>query len=99
MEKYDKLTLTEIANRIHEYLKRFEGDETINAPYGNGMKTTPYYQPQVTVSGRRILISYVNYLNSYQYLTRKQAIGYLYQLDSGHVGKHYSEQPKIERMV
>jgi hypothetical protein len=83
------MKLKEIAERITAHLKRFEADETINAPREQLRGTRPYYRPYAVASGRLVYITYISYQRQ-SHLTKDEAIAYLEALDAGFVGRQFN---------
>lgn len=81
------MTLTEIAEQIHNHLKRFESSSKHN-PVDKTYHTRPFFHSHAYRAGRFVSVQYVSYQGSSS-LTKKQAIDYLYWLDAGNVGTHY----------
>jgi hypothetical protein len=91
-ERTKESPLKEIASRILSHLKRFEKDPIINKADPQ-YKTRPYFWSNVSVRGRRIMVTYVSYQGSSS-LTRQEAADYLAWLDAGNVGCHYEMKTK-----
>jgi len=85
------MKLKEIAGKIHQHLKRFEADATINAAIkrgGGSLSLSPYYQAGSYATGKYVGVWYVSFHGT-SYLTKQEAIRYLAWLDAGNVGRHY----------
>jgi len=76
------VTLTEIAARISDYLKRFERDLKINVKI-NGLRR--YYRATAYRGGAYVRVRYISYQGA-QSLTRAEATAYLAWLDAGNAG-------------
>jgi hypothetical protein len=83
--KVKEPTLTEIANRIFEHLRRFEADPKINR-VEEGMH--PYFRAGSRRIGSRVVVNYISY-QGHHGLTRADAERYLAKLDAGFVGRHW----------
>jgi len=59
LDSYLKLSAPELAERINAHLKRFEADPVINAPRGERMRTTPYFQAGAAANRGQIELCYV----------------------------------------
>lgn len=81
-----KPTLTEIAQRIAAYLRRFENDPSVNARDKNDL--APYYQAHAWRAGAYVGIRYISF-QPVTFLPKADAARYLKALDSGFVGKHW----------
>lgn len=83
----------EVAEKINEYLHRFEHNPEINFrrrydPSGTGA----YFCAQATHTGNgRVLVRYVDYQGSTT-MSLAEAEAYLAWLDAGNVGTHYEQQ-------
>lgn len=74
--------LSELADRIHDHLRRFENDPKINK------EGDRYFHSGAFRAGRFVGVRYVSYQCQHN-LTRLEAIKYLEWLDAGNVGKHW----------
>jgi hypothetical protein len=82
--------MTELAEAIDAYLKRFEADPVINAEreVGRGaMKLRPFFNAQAYATRKFVCLTYVAYQGQSK-LTAEEATTYLARLDSGFVGTH-----------
>lgn len=77
-----KTTLSEIADRIDEYLNRFERSGDAKNDGILLVETSSW------ASGRWVYIQYSRY-KAIVYLSRTEAQKYLAWLDAGNVGKHF----------
>jgi hypothetical protein len=80
--------LSEVADAIWAYLRRFEKDPIINAARPDFGGTTPYYNAFAQAGGRFVYVTYITYQGS-RHLTRDEAVRYLAWLDAGNVGHHH----------
>lgn len=78
------MKLSEIAEKIHGHLKRFEADPVINKRDG----CRPYYGAGAFSSGRYVGVIYISY-HGVHHLAKADAAEYLAWLEDGHVGKHF----------
>ena len=82
-------SLKSLAERINEYLRRFEADKKINArdPDIGGLQ--PYYNAGARYyGGSKLRVIYVSFQCG-SMLTRDEAMRYLAKLDAGFVGRHH----------
>lgn len=75
-------TLTRIAERIREHLKRFEADSKREG------HLSPFCVPSAHRAGRCVRVSYRRF-QRFTSLTREEAEAYLRWLDAGNVGTHW----------
>jgi hypothetical protein len=80
------MKLSEIAEKIGVYLKRFEKNPKINK-LNTKYKTHPYFHANVRQAGNKVAITYVSYQGSAK-IDKKEALRYLAWLDAGNVGDH-----------
>lgn len=84
------MTFTEIADRINDYLHRFETDPVINAPRdGKPGGLVPYWHAHARYTrGPKMYVQYISYQGDSK-LSKDEAIAYLAWLDAGNVGRHF----------
>jgi hypothetical protein len=83
-------TLTELANRIHAHLRRFEANPKINK-LNKSSRLHRYFEAGAYRAGRYVRVVYHRVgSDSGPRLTREQATSYLEKLDAGKTGTHWS---------
>lgn len=90
-----KDSLKSIAEKINEYLKKFENDPSINQPKIK-TKLVPFFHANATHSGRWVYVCYVSFQGQSN-LSREEAIKYLSWLEAGGVGTHYTMKNNEEK--
>lgn len=80
------MKLQEIADRINDLLRKFEGDPAINIVNRYGTRT--YFRPSAFAAGSKVKITYISYQGA-SCLSRAEALKYLQWLEAGNVGKHW----------
>lgn len=91
-EKYQKLKLGEIAEKINAHLRRMAADPAINVEIRPGYHQ--FYEPWAGRSGNRCFVTYVAYQGPTG-ITKSQAIRYLASLDNGYVGRHFELEKRV----
>jgi hypothetical protein len=82
------MTLTEIAHRIHEHLKRLEADPAVNIRRDHKHPGPRFYHAAAWRAGRWVYVRYISYQGSTP-ITRSEAEEYLVKLDAGYTGRHF----------
>ena len=84
------MKLKDIAERIDEYLKKFELDPTLAKKKLPEMShaITRFYNPSAHRVGRYVGVKYLSFQAQFN-LNREEAERYLAWLDDGNKGKHF----------